>query len=61
MIMTSEYNYCSNRLPCGVCRLTNSQCPKVPYNTTITCGPYCNSTVPTTSTTTTATINSEAK
>ena len=20
--------YCSNRLPCGICRLTNSQCPK---------------------------------
>lgn len=21
--------YCANRLPCGICRLTNSQCPKV--------------------------------
>ena len=20
--------YCYNRLPCGICRLTNSQCPK---------------------------------
>ena len=20
--------YCANRLPCGICRLTNSQCPK---------------------------------
>lgn len=21
-------DYCCNRLPCGICRLTNSQCPK---------------------------------
>ena len=21
-------DYCYNRLPCGICRLTNSQCPK---------------------------------
>ena len=21
--------YCANRLPCGICKLTNSQCPKV--------------------------------
>ena len=20
--------YCASRLPCGICRLTNSQCPK---------------------------------
>lgn len=20
--------YCANRLPCGICRLTSSQCPK---------------------------------
>ena len=20
--------YCANRLPCGICKLTNSQCPK---------------------------------
>lgn len=25
----NEYNsYCAHRLPCGVCRLMNSQCPK---------------------------------
>ena len=23
-------DYCYNRLPCGICRLTNSQCPKIP-------------------------------
>ena len=30
--------YCANRLPCGICRLTNSQCPKcgVTINTTPT-------------------------
>ena len=28
--------YCANRLPCGICRLTNSQCPKV-YRIDITC------------------------
>lgn len=27
--------YCYNRLPCGICRLTNSQCPKC-VGTTIT-------------------------
>ena len=23
-----DYNVCANRLPCGICRLTNCQCPK---------------------------------
>ena len=22
-----DYTYCSHRLPCGVCRLTNQMCP----------------------------------
>ena len=25
---TSEYNACPHRLPCGICRITNDQCPK---------------------------------
>ena len=32
--------YCVNRLPCGICRLTNSQCPKVGITVnlaTVTC------------------------
>ena len=41
-------DYCANRLPCGICRLTNSQCPKEVYKTPITCNPCCD-TVPTTS------------
>ena len=32
-------DYCYNRLPCGICRLTNSQCPKC-VGTTVT---WCNS------------------
>lgn len=45
--------YCANRLPCGVCRLTNTQCPKMFGSITVTCNP-CGDAVPTTSTTTTA-------
>lgn len=52
MVTVTDYNYCSNRLPCGICRLTNSQCPKVPcYDTTITCGTYNTKTGGTTTTT----------
>lgn len=25
---TSEYNVCAHKLPCGICRITNAQCPK---------------------------------
>lgn len=36
-----DYNntYCAHRLPCGICSLTNSQCPKAVYLnfTTFTC------------------------
>ena len=42
-----EY-YCANMLPCGICRLTNSQCPKEMYKSKITCNP-CGDTVSTTS------------
>lgn len=45
--------YCANRLPCGICRLTNSQCPKMFWSITTTCNP-CGDAVPTTSATTTA-------
>lgn len=35
-------NYCYNRLPCGVCRITNSPCPFVAQTITptwrVTCG-----------------------
>ena len=24
-----DYNACAQRLPCGICRLTNNQCPKI--------------------------------
>ena len=37
----NEYNdysaYCWNRLPCGVCKLTNSMCPLPPHTVEITC------------------------
>ena len=29
MLNQTYEQYCGNRLPCGICRLTNSQCPKV--------------------------------
>ncbi len=29
-------DYCANRLPCGICRLMNAICPKMPINTEIT-------------------------
>ena len=36
-MLDQEYSlYCSNRLPCGICRLTNSQCPKCFVGTDIT-------------------------
>ena len=28
MLDQMHEQYCANRLPCGICRLTNSQCPK---------------------------------
>lgn len=33
-----DYNACAQRLPCGICRLTNSQCPKIgwPYGVSYT-------------------------
>ena len=39
-------NYCVDRLPCGLCRLTNSICPLSGYEWkptwgTQTCGTYC--------------------
>ena len=41
---TSEYNVCAHKLPCGICRITNAQCPKfgwgygpITYGTDITC------------------------
>lgn len=30
-------DYCVNRLPCGICRLMNAICPKMPIKTNITC------------------------
>ena len=30
-------DYCCNRLPCGICRLTNSQCPKCVVTTVNWC------------------------
>lgn len=36
--MTENYvEFCSNRLPCGLCRLTNQFCSIVPNKTDITC------------------------
>lgn len=36
------YQYCGNRLPCGVCRLTNSICPlEGGWKITPTWGPDC--------------------
>lgn len=34
-----DYNntYCVHKLPCGICRLTNCQCPKDVRYSTITC------------------------
>lgn len=29
MINQQHDQYCDNRLPCGICKLTNSQCPKM--------------------------------
>ena len=50
---TSDYTYCASRLPCGICRLTNTDCPKLYFSTTITCNPCSGETdsVMTTSTT----------
>ena len=33
-----DYYACAQRLPCGICRLTNSQCPKIgwPYGISYT-------------------------
>ena len=54
MVQFYDHEYCCHRLPCGVCRLTNTQCPKMFGSiTTVTCNP-CGDAVPTTSTTTTA-------
>lgn len=38
--VNTNYNYCSYRLPCGLCKETMTQCPKdngITYRTTITC------------------------
>ena len=56
MLNQTYEQYCANRLPCGICRLTNSQCPKcgVTINTTPTfdfCKVMCNSSTNTTGTT----------
>ena len=52
MITVNDYKYCSSRLPCGICRLTNSLCPKVPYyDTAINFGTYTTKTTGTTTTT----------
>ena len=34
---TSEWTFCTNRLPCGVCRLTQMMCPLAvkPYDVTL--------------------------
>lgn len=32
---TAEYNVCPHKLPCGICRITNAQCPKFGWG----CGP----------------------
>ena len=53
MLNQTYEQYCGNRLPCGICRLTNSQCPKMFWPITVTCNP-CGDAVPTTSATTTA-------
>ena len=40
--------YCANRLPCGICRLTNEACPKcgVTITTTTPCAPATDSIKP---------------
>lgn len=53
MVQFYDHEYCCHRLPCGVCRLTNTQCPKMFGSITVTCNP-CGDAVPTTSATTTA-------
>ena len=54
----NNFIYCDNRLSCGICRLTNEQCPKL-YDVTITCNPC--GTVSATSTTTNTTVTTEVK
>ena len=35
---TVKYEFCGNRLPCGLCRLTNTICPMQNYKTyEVTC------------------------
>lgn len=36
---TTPSGGCSNRLPCGICRLMMVQCPKMGYINTTWCGP----------------------
>lgn len=39
--MTENYTeFCFNRLPCGLCRLTNQFCPLASNNVEITCQNY---------------------
>lgn len=66
-ITSSAYSFCGNRLPCGICRMTNSMCPLRYNGTSITwtCGdgPYTSSQTASTCTaqsgTTKATMNTE--
>ena len=37
MLSQMYEDYCYNRLPCGICRLTNSQCPKCAVTTVNWC------------------------
>lgn len=32
-----SFDFCSQRLPCGICKLMYIQCPKIPMKTEITC------------------------
>ena len=50
--------YCANRLPCGICRLTNSMCPKCPATIDITTC-TCTATSPNKINTTTTSSNME--
>lgn len=61
MLKQMYEDYCANRLPCGICRLTNTQCPKIfgPI-TTVTCN-SCGDAVPTTSATSAVSTTYNAK
>ena len=46
--VNTNYNHCSYRLPCGLCKETMQQCPKYNGITYRTATITCNSNIPTT-------------